>query len=111
MGALAQRFPIGKTIMNTTDKAKSGTTEEFFVYEKYGVKEGMNEQIQDPLPAPVVKREMNNENTSMDRDFKKASRLNRKQRLKRHRVAPDNSRNAKPPSPDSIVFKGLSRSV
>jgi hypothetical protein len=50
------------------------------IREKSGVKEGMNEKIQILLMAPVVKGEMTNELT-VERDFKKASRLNRKRRL------------------------------
>lgn len=49
--------------------------------EKNGVKGCMNQQIQIVVTAPVVKSEMTNKQTDTERDFKKASRLNRKRRL------------------------------
>jgi hypothetical protein len=66
--------------MNAEPTLSQKRDEKRVIREKSGVKEGMNEKIQILLMAPVVKGEMTNELT-VERDFKKASRLNRKRRL------------------------------
>jgi hypothetical protein len=67
-------------LMNAEPTLSQKRDEKRVIREKSGVKEGMNEKIQILLMAPVVKGEMTNELT-VERDFKKASRLNRKRRL------------------------------
>jgi hypothetical protein len=69
--------------MNTEDEAKSKSAQETLGCTMNGVKRGVNEQIQNSSSASVVKGDMNDENTNTDRDFKKWSRSNRKQRLKK----------------------------